>query len=213
MTLKMRFFRFDVDDEIHDGGTPKIHGGGAPRDELTVSDDLRNYAQQVMIVHCPDEAFAENLRHRLSEPKDSEEHSNTTERKQLVFKVVRYELWLVCGRSGIVQEVSLTGSEEKTAGAGVLFTAEVITVCHSDLQHDAGPLRGVEFPEAIGWGDYAGRGLWATLGGGVGAVVGLGAEEAHTPLGPRNRWRLRKIFEASPPLPPSLNEGRHCGLP
>ena len=36
VTLKMRFFRFDVDYEIHDGETPKIHGGGAPRDELTV---------------------------------------------------------------------------------------------------------------------------------------------------------------------------------
>ena len=33
VTLKMRFFRFDVDDE---NGTPKIHGGGARMDELTV---------------------------------------------------------------------------------------------------------------------------------------------------------------------------------
>ena len=90
--------------------------------EEELSDDLRDYAPQVMTAHCPDEFFAESLAHRLSEPKHSGVH---TERKDLEFKVVKCGSWLLCGRKGIVQELSLTGSEEKTAGAGELLIAEV----------------------------------------------------------------------------------------
>ena len=51
VTLKMRFFRFDVDDE---SGTLKIYGGGARRDELTVmSVHLHHMCAKKLLVREP----------------------------------------------------------------------------------------------------------------------------------------------------------------
>ena len=96
-----------------------VIGNDANVDE--VSADLRKYATTVMLVHCGNVPFAQDLRDKLSQ---ASQEPIGAERKEVKFITETWGTWIVCGRSGIVQEVRIRIAEE-TAGAGLLLTAKV----------------------------------------------------------------------------------------